>query len=653
MLTSINLSPIPFQANTDSTRLQMSSKQIQQALPSLNCEIPYVIGNNYEFLVNNSTNGIYKAKDDGFVVYENNDLMILHYTKNQKTEHRYVPPIKKSYANFSSKLRFKLSQYDTFSKGDIIYEYDCFRTGVPSPGYNIFTAYMPWFGFNHEDGLVISESFADKAQITLIDKLYVPIYKFSTFKQLYKNNEHGFTFFPGVDQELYNGDTLCVNLIPKQIDKHKSIQDIKTDLISQLEKLNLSQFLSINNDNIDSIFNRDLLKTKLSHSKVFGIKIHKLMKNVDLIHTELNNEIKRMYKLYETYLYDIYNELNKKLNEEQTKYILSRYFVYFEKELDRGKLDLRDVVYLIEFELCQTDKTELGDKFTNMYAGKGVVSQILPNDLRPIAEHSETPIDMIFNPFGVYSRMNYGQIINGMISKSVRKYDNLIRNNPENIEQTIKELNEKIIYYLDENYYNDVRTLIINRLHDQNFRNLFINNILENNLYIRAKAFKQLNIKQLSANLEPSNENIIISKQCLKYLKQNMKLDLNFTIVDDIVCKNVFCAPIYTMKLYKLTSKTINARDFGPVESLTGQPTKGRAKQGGSKLGQMEIETIIAHGCERVLKEFMTVKSDHNEEKKIMMQDIIKTGDYVMKFDSSSSGKTKKIVDTLINFLKE
>ena len=651
MITSINLSPIPFQANTDSTRLQMSSKQIQQSLPSLNCEIPYVIGNNFEHLTNNSINGIFKAKNDGYVVYTNDEIIILYYEHNE-TEHRHVPPIKKSYANFASRLRFKLKTGDKFQKDDIIYEYDCFRCGIPCPGYNIFTAYMPWFGYNHEDGLVISESFANKAKLTLIDKIYVPIYKFSLLKPIYINDANSFVFFPGVDQKLANDDMLCVNLIPKQIDKYKSIQEVKYDLIAELNKLNLSQFISMNNLHIKSIFNMDNIRSKLSHPKVHGIKIHRL-KNEELINKDLNNEMKKMYGLYSRYLTDTYNDLFQKVNGQYAKNILAKYFVYYDKDLDRGKLDLRDVVYLLEFELIQDDVSKLGDKFTNMYAGKGVVSQILPDELRPVSEYSKKPIDLIFNPFGVYSRMNYGQIINGMVSKSIAKYDENIRENPNKIKEYISELNEKIIYYLDENYYNDVRKLIINNLDNDEFKDNFLKNILDNNLFIRAKAFKKLNIKQLSSNLEPTNESIKISKKCLYYIKDKLKIDLNFTINDDIICKNIFVAPIYTMKLYKLTSKTINARDFGPVESLTGQPTKGRAKQGGSKLGQMEIETIIAHGCERALKEFMTIKSDHNQEKKNMMEEIVTKGDYVMNFDSTSTGKTKKIVDVLINFLKE
>jgi len=67
----------------------------------------------------------------------------------------------------------------------------------------------------------------------------------------------------------------------------------------------------------------------------------------------------------------------------------------------------------------------------------------------------------------------------------------------------------------------------------------------------------------------------------------------------------------------------------------------------------MEIETIIAHGCENALREFMTVKSDDNEEKRELTKQIINNGNYEMVSSGVSNGKTKQIVNVLIKFLKE
>ena len=647
MITSVNLAPIPFQSNTDSTRLQMSSKQIQQALTHPNCEIPFVIGENHFHVSNNSTLGIYKAKDSGRVIFSNEELLILQYDNIEPSlDIKLTPPVKLVYANYGSKLRYKLKYNETFTKNQVIYEYDCFRNGLVSCGYNVFTAYMPWFGFNHEDGIVISENFANKAQCTFIDKLYIPIYDHTLLEPIYKN----FKYVPGAGEKIKH-DIVCTYLLPRKYEKHKTNIDPKVSMINWLKSQNLSHLNNITTQQIESVFKKRSELSKVENGLVSGIKIHKIG-NTPLIIPDLEQELKKLYQKYDQYVVGIYHELSQHLPLDLTKEILYRYFIYKDKDLERYKLDMRNVVYLLEVEITKTEKTNIGDKLTNMYAGKGVVCQIIPEELRPISKSTENPIDLIFNPFGVFSRMNLGQIVNGMISKTVHHYDKAIRSNPNNVKNFIKELNN-IIYNLDEDYHNEINNEIIAKLDNKEFKTNFLNNIGQNNLYIEGKAFCKLNINELNKKLIPANESVIIKSETLKYLKQKLKIDLGFTINGDIEIKNIFCIPSYIMKLSKLSNKIINARDLGPVQGLTGQPTKGRAKQGGSKLGQMEIESIIAHGCERCLKELMTVKSDCKEEKKNMAKQIATTGEYNMNNIDISSGQTKKIVDTLINFLKD
>jgi len=95
MIVSVNLNTIPFLSSTDSTRASMSAKQIQQALTSLNCQIPYVIGSNYRTVTETSRMGIILAKDDGKVIYKNQDIMIVQYYNLNKVQDIHIPPIKK------------------------------------------------------------------------------------------------------------------------------------------------------------------------------------------------------------------------------------------------------------------------------------------------------------------------------------------------------------------------------------------------------------------------------------------------------------------------------------------------------------------------------------------------------------------------------
>ena len=186
MLTSVNVSPIPFQASIDSTRLNMACKQISQALPDSNTEIPYVLSDNYRHMVDTSLLGICKAKDDGKIIYNNDGVLVIFYKNLNEIDVRYIPQIMKTTGNFASPLRYSVPQFAEFRKGDILYEYSEFRNGTPSYGYNVFVGFVPFFGYNHEDSLIISESLASKAHANFVDKVYVPITEYTVFQQFYQ-----------------------------------------------------------------------------------------------------------------------------------------------------------------------------------------------------------------------------------------------------------------------------------------------------------------------------------------------------------------------------------------------------------------------------------------------------------------------------------
>ena len=73
---------------------------------------------------------------------------------------------------------------------------------------------------------------------------------------------------------------------------------------------------------------------------------------------------------------------------------------------------------------------------------------------------------------------------------------------------------------------------------------------------------------------------------------------------------DIYLGVVYYQRLRHMVNDKFQVRTTGPVNALTGQPVKGRQKGGGIRVGEMERDSLLAHGCAFLLQDRLMDCSD-------------------------------------------
>ncbi|MHA0034758.1 DNA-directed RNA polymerase subunit beta [Deinococcus sp. PESE-13] len=252
---------------------------------------------------------------------------------------------------------------------------------------------------------------------------------------------------------------------------------------------------------------------------------------------------------------------------------------------------------MVRVYVAQKRQLQVGDKVANRHGNKGVVSKIVRPEDMPYLEDG-TPVDIVFNPLGVPSRMNLGQILETHLGEVARltgqKFETPVFDSVT--EATIKEMlevaaAERLQQRKDDGFELDKR---------------------EQEVLDRAG--------KLGVIDAPGDD----YEKGQMQLARTGKSILYDGRTGEPISGPVVVGIMYVMKLYHMVEDKLHARSTGPYSLITQQPLGGKAQFGGQRFGEMEVWALEAYGAAHVLQEMLTIKSDDIDGRDAAYQSIVK-----------------------------
>ena len=259
---------------------------------------------------------------------------------------------------------------------------------------------------------------------------------------------------------------------------------------------------------------------------------------------------------------------------------------------------------IIKVYIAMKRKLSVGDKMSGRHGNKGVISKVLPVEDMPYTEEGE-PIDIVFNPLSVPSRMNIGQILEthlGLVSKKLGV----------KIDEMLKEMSP----------YNKIKDFV-KQIYQSDFINQYLETVSEEELL---EFFKKLSkgVHFATPVFDGAKEEELHRLMDLCGIAYSGKVTLYDGRTGDKFKQQVTIGYKYICKLYHLVDDKLHARSTGPYSLVTQQPLGGKAQFGGQRFGEMEVWALEAYGASFILRELLTIKSDDTYGRNKAYEAIVK-----------------------------
>lgn len=614
-LVSIVTGLIPFLEHDDANRALMGSNMQRQGVPLLIPEAP-IVGTGLEGRAAKDSGAVVIAEEDGVVDFVDGTKIVVAPKGNRlKLKTYFLKKFIRSNAGTCINQRPLCTIGDKVKAGDVIADGPATDKGEVALGRNVLVAFMPWFGYNYEDAIIISEKLLREDYYT---SLYIEEFEL-TARDTKLGKEEITRDIPNVPEETLRnlgedgiirigaevkpGDILVGKITPKSetelAPEERLLRAIFGDKASDVKDASLVAPPGTEGVVMDvKVFSRRDLPTKSDEERVEEVsKLKDIQKEYKAEQIRLRNELHEhlgalllneiatgpiVHRRTAEIIIDegmaIAQEVIESIQKEKIEDLIlpqSDLFLALKKrmheaEIAQNELEMRyksqlefmrkgdtdlepGIIRQVKVYVASKRKLQVGDKMAGRHGNKGVVSKIVPEADMPFLPSGKT-VEIILNPLGVPSRMNMGQLFETHLGMAAR----------------------------------------------------------EAGIYVKSPVFEGF----------PEEE---IWKMMKKVgFPEDGKFYLYDGCTGERFDNRVVVGYIYMLKLSHLVDDKIHARAVGPYSLVTQQPLGGKAQHGGQRFGEMEVWAAEAYGAAHVLQELLTVKSDDVAGRTRIYESIVK-----------------------------